>query len=71
MEVFYVFAELLENLICNNGFHDIKSYYQGNIIRFPIMSIRLTEALDSLRDNTKRIISFFQLPRTKYAAGVA
>ena len=35
------------------------------------LKIRLTEALDSLRDNTKRIISFFQLPRTKYAAGVA
>ena len=34
------------------------------------LKIRLTEALDSLRDNTKRIISFFQLPRTKYAAGV-
>ena len=35
------------------------------------LKIRLTEALDSLRDNTKRIISFFQSPRTKYAAGVA
>ena len=35
------------------------------------LKIRLTEALDSLRDNTQRIISFFQLPRTKYAAGVA
>ena len=34
------------------------------------LKIRLTEALDSLKDNTKRIISFFQLPRTKYAAGV-
>jgi transposase len=32
---------------------------------------RLIEAMDSLKDNTKRIISFFQLPRTKYAAGVA
>ena len=31
---------------------------------------RLTEALDSLRDNTKRIISFFQLPRTKYAVSI-
>ena len=35
------------------------------------LKIRLTEALDSLRDNTQHIISFFQLPRTKYAAGVA
>jgi len=35
------------------------------------LKIRLTEALNSLKDNTKRVISFFQLPRTKYAAGVA
>ena len=34
LEVFYVFAELLENLICNNGFHDIKSYNQDNILGF-------------------------------------
>jgi hypothetical protein len=27
--------------------------------------------LDSLKQNTRRIISFFHLPDTKYAAGVA
>ena len=32
---------------------------------------RLIEKLDSLKENTKRIISFFHLPRTKYASGVA
>ncbi len=31
---------------------------------------RLTSALDSLTQNTKRIISFFQLPDTKYASDV-
>ncbi len=35
------------------------------------LMIRLTASLDSLKDNAKRIISFFQLPRTKYASGVA
>ena len=34
---FCSFAELLENLICNNGFPDIKSYNQDNIISFPII----------------------------------
>jgi hypothetical protein len=28
-------------------------------------------ALDSLKQNTKRIVSFFHLPDTKYAADVA
>ena len=32
---------------------------------------RLTSALDSLKQNSQRIISFFHLPDTKYAAGVA
>ena len=32
---------------------------------------RLIEKLDSLKEDTKRIISFFHLPRTKYASGVA
>lgn len=32
---------------------------------------RLTFALDSLKQNTKRVISFFHMPDTKYAAGVA
>jgi transposase len=32
---------------------------------------RLTFALDSLKQNTKHIISFFQMPDTKYASGVA
>ena len=32
---------------------------------------RLTKAMDSLKNNTKRILSFFQLPRTQYASGVA
>jgi transposase len=32
---------------------------------------RLTEAMENLKFNTKRIISFFQLPRTKYASGIA
>jgi transposase len=32
---------------------------------------RLTFALDSLKQNTKRIISFFQMPDTKYASSVA
>lgn len=32
---------------------------------------RLTSSMDSLKDNVKRIISFFQLPRTKYACGIA
>ena len=32
---------------------------------------RLTLALDSLKQNTKRIISFFHMPDTKYASGVA
>jgi transposase len=31
---------------------------------------RLTFALDSLKQNTKRVISFFHLPDTKYASGV-
>jgi len=35
------------------------------------LKIKLTEAMDSLKDNTKRIISFFQLPRTKYAGSIA
>ena len=38
---FCSFEELLENLICNNGFPDINSHNQDSIIRFPIMSIRL------------------------------
>ncbi len=32
---------------------------------------RLTEAMDSLRDNMKRIISFFKLPSTKYASSIS
>ncbi len=32
---------------------------------------RLSFALDSLKQNTKRIISFFHMPDTKYAASVA
>ena len=32
---------------------------------------RLNFALDSLKQNTKRIISFFHMPDTKYASGVA
>jgi hypothetical protein len=32
---------------------------------------RLTSALDSLKQNSQRIISFFHLPDTKYAAGIA
>jgi transposase len=35
------------------------------------LGIRLTSALDSLKQNTQRIISFFHLPDTKYAASVA
>jgi hypothetical protein len=35
------------------------------------LKVRLTAALDSLKQNTKRIISFFHLPDTLYAAGVA
>ena len=35
------------------------------------LKARLTSALDSLKQNTRRIISFFHLPDTKYAAGVA
>ena len=35
------------------------------------LKYRLIEAMDYLKDNTKRIISFFQLPRTKYAGNVA
>ena len=35
------------------------------------LTARLTSALDSLKQNTRRIISFFHLPDTKYAAGVA
>ena len=31
---------------------------------------RLVFALDSLKQNTKRIISFFHMPDTKYAASV-
>jgi len=31
---------------------------------------RLIETMDSLKENTKRIISFFQLPRTKYAGSI-
>ena len=34
------------------------------------LKYRLIEAMDCLKDNTKRIISFFQLPRTKYAGDV-
>ena len=34
------------------------------------LKARLTSALDSLKQNTQRIISFFHLPDTKYAAGV-
>jgi hypothetical protein len=32
---------------------------------------RLTFALDAIKQNTKRIISFFHMPDTKYASGVA
>jgi transposase len=35
------------------------------------LKARLTSALDSLKQNTRRIISFFHLLDTKYAAGVA
>jgi hypothetical protein len=35
------------------------------------LKTRLTSALDSLKQNTQRVISFFQLPDTQYAAGVA
>jgi len=35
------------------------------------LKARLTSALDSLKQNSQRIISFFHLPNTKYAAGVA
>ena len=35
------------------------------------LKVRLTSALDSLKQNSQRIISFFHLPDTKYAAGVA
>jgi hypothetical protein len=35
------------------------------------LKARLTSALDSLKQNSQRIISFFHLPDTKYAAGVA
>ena len=35
------------------------------------LKARLTKALDSLRDNTKRIISFFSLPSTTYAGNIA
>ncbi|MDO9105454.1 MAG: hypothetical protein Q7U57_10885 [Methylovulum sp.] len=35
------------------------------------LKARLTSALDSLEQNTRRIISFFHLPDTQYAAGVA
>jgi transposase len=35
------------------------------------LKARLTSAFDSLKQNTQRIISFFHLPDTKYAAGVA
>ena len=35
------------------------------------LKARLISALDSLKQNSQRIISFFHLPDTKYAAGVA
>ncbi|MDD5269097.1 MAG: hypothetical protein PHO08_18580 [Methylococcales bacterium] len=35
------------------------------------LKARLTSALDSLKQNSQRIISFFHLPDTKYAEGVA
>ena len=35
------------------------------------LKARLTSALDSLKQNSRRIISFFHLPDTEYAAGVA
>jgi transposase len=35
------------------------------------LKARLTSTLDSLKQNTRRIISFFHLPDTKYAEGVA
>ena len=35
------------------------------------LKARLTKALDSLKDNTKRIISFFSLPGTIYAGNIA
>ena len=35
------------------------------------LKTRLTSALDSLKQNTRRIISFFHMPNTQYAAGVA
>jgi hypothetical protein len=35
------------------------------------LKIRLTEAMDSLKDNKKLIMLFFQLSRTKYASDIA
>jgi len=35
------------------------------------LKARLTSTLDSVKQNTLRIISFFHLPDTKYAVGVA
>ncbi len=48
----------------------------NNIGRQPVRSKadlknRLVDALESLRVNTNRVLSFFQLPRTKYASGIA
>lgn len=34
------------------------------------LKVRLTSALDSLKQNTQRVISFFHLPDTQYAASV-
>jgi transposase len=53
--------------------NEVKNNYIGKqpIINKADLKTRLTEAMDSIKDNTKRIISFFQLPRTKYASGIA
>jgi len=53
--------------------NEIKNNYIG---KQPIktkvdLKNRLTAAMDSLKENTKRVISFFKLPRTKYAGSVA
>lgn len=53
--------------------NEVKNNYIGKqpIMNKADLKTRLTEAMDSIKNNTKRIISFFQLPRTKYANGIA